>query len=91
MLALHHDQENRVRTLQPKTPGARYPKTPLKVPLNDENAPHGLGGKSILRPKNNNENMTTVGKAGKSSFVTPARRFSLGTLNCRRTDADTTL
>ncbi|RKU42081.1 hypothetical protein DL546_004896 [Coniochaeta pulveracea] len=73
MLALHHDQENRVRTLQPKTPGARYPKTPLKVPLNDENAPHGLAGKSILRPKNNNENMMTVGKAGKSSFVTPAQ------------------
>lgn len=63
MLAAHHDQENLVlhqsvnggkpvphgtRHLQPKTPGARYPKTPLKVPLNDENAVHVLGGKSIL-------------------------------------------
>jgi hypothetical protein len=34
-----------VRTLQPKTPGNKYPKTPLKVPLHDENAPITLGGK----------------------------------------------
>jgi hypothetical protein len=35
------------RGLQPKTPGNKYPKTPLKVPLNDENAPVAVGGKSI--------------------------------------------
>jgi hypothetical protein len=35
-----------VRTLQPKTPGNKYPKTPLKIPLNDENAPTIFGGKS---------------------------------------------
>lgn len=64
-------QNQGFRTLQPKTPGARYPKTPLKIPLNDENATHGLGGKSVLRPKNNNENITTLGKGGKSNFVTP--------------------
>jgi hypothetical protein len=34
-----------VRSLQPKTPGNRYPKTPLKVPLHDENAPITFGGK----------------------------------------------
>lgn len=34
--------------LAPKTPGARYPKTPSKIPLNDENA---VGGKTALRPK----------------------------------------
>lgn len=31
------------RSLQPKTPGNKYPKTPLKIPLNDENAATGMG------------------------------------------------
>ena len=73
--AKQQQQNQGFRTLQPKTPGARYPKTPLKIPLNDENAAHGLGGKSALRPKNNNENLTTtMGKGGKSNFVTPMRK-----------------
>ena len=81
MLAARN-QENRVlgqqRSLQPKTPGARYPKTPLKVPLNDENAAHVVGGaKANLtgRARGNNENALTTKsvKKGldKSSFVTP--------------------
>jgi hypothetical protein len=72
--AVKQQQNQGLRTLQPKTPGARYPRTPLKIPLNDENAAHGLGGKSVLRPKNNNENIATVGNGGKSSFVTPLGR-----------------
>lgn len=87
MLAAHHDQENvythqagaSKQQLQAKTPGARFPKTPLKVPLNDENSNHGFGGKSVLRGKGNNENNLTVGKganglgkSGKSAMVTPA-------------------
>ncbi|KAH6640981.1 hypothetical protein F5144DRAFT_484001 [Chaetomium tenue] len=87
MLAAHHDQENvythqagaSKQQLQAKTPGARFPKTPLKVPLNDENSNHGFGGKSALRGKGNNENILTVGKganglgkSGKSAMVTPA-------------------
>jgi hypothetical protein len=87
MLAAHHDQENvythqagaSKQQLQAKTPGARYPKTPLKVPLNDENANHGFNGKSVLRGKGNNENTLTVGKGanglgklGKMAMVTPA-------------------
>lgn len=87
MLAAHHDQENIIarqagaskQQLQAKTPAARFPKTPLKVPLNDENADHGFGGKSILRTKGNNENAITAGKAGgnaqgksgKQPMVTP--------------------
>ncbi|SPO00681.1 uncharacterized protein DNG_03429 [Cephalotrichum gorgonifer] len=58
MLAAHHDQENVLkshqmtgkpgsRQLAPKTPGPRYPKTPMKIPLNDENAP-ATGGKGLL-------------------------------------------
>jgi hypothetical protein len=78
MLRAHQDQENLVsihqanaatkqhgttRTLQPKTPGARYPKTPLKIPLNDENAAHVLGGKSILTNKT---------KVDRAQWQTPA-------------------
>lgn len=73
--AKQQQQNQSFRTLQPKTPGARYPKTPLKIPLNDENATHVFGGKSALRPKDNNENITAVGKGGKSTFVTPLGRF----------------
>lgn len=63
------DQENFVHSLQTaqhikgaKTPAAKAPKTPFKVPLNDENV-FGKGGKT--------------GKEGKSTlqpnaFVTPA-------------------
>lgn len=91
MLAAHHDQENLYKhqagaskqQLQAKTPGARFPKTPLKVPLNDENANHGFNGKSVLRGKNNNENVVTganggngLGKAGKMALVTPAGEIS---------------
>ncbi|KAK3325436.1 hypothetical protein B0H66DRAFT_599598 [Apodospora peruviana] len=88
MLAPHReDQENRFshqtgpskQQLHSKTPGARYPKTPLKVPLNDENANRGFGGKSALRTKGNNENITTVGKGtiglgktNRANIVTPA-------------------
>src|SRR4029434_203622 len=87
MLAAHHNQENvythqagaSKQQLQAKTPGARYPKTPLKIPLNDENVNHGFNGKSVLRGKGNNENTRTVGKggnglgkSGKMALVTPA-------------------
>ncbi|SPQ21593.1 865b6a4c-fd55-40fe-b9bb-e937a836b930 [Thermothielavioides terrestris] len=83
MLAAHHDQENvythqagaSKQQLQAKTPGARYPKTPLRIPLKDENAHHGFGGKT----KGNNENNLTIGKgtaglgkSGKPAMVTPA-------------------
>ncbi|AEO56477.1 hypothetical protein MYCTH_2301485 [Thermothelomyces thermophilus ATCC 42464] len=87
MLAAHHDQENiytqqataSKQQLQAKTPGVRYPKTPLKVPLNDENKNHGFQGKGVLQGKGHNENTLTVGKgadtlgkSGKIGMVTPA-------------------
>lgn len=59
------------RSLQPKTPGAKYPKTPLKIPLNDENAPAGFGGKSV---KGKGLEGLTVKKGAtfdKNAFVTP--------------------
>ena len=97
MLAVR-DQENVVfghqgrSQLLPKTPGARYPKTPLKVPLRDENATPGFGpGKSVLggRAGPSNENLMTgrTGKAGKPGLVTPLGTSvctqDLSTLHCR--------
>ena len=82
MLRAHQDQENLVsihqanaatkqhgttRTLQPKTPGARFPKTPLKVPLNDENEVRGLGGKSILTNKTKGDRAQWQTPAGKQT------------------------
>ena len=82
MLRAHQDQENLVsihqataatkqhgttRTLQPKTPGARYPKTPLKIPLNDENAVRGLGGKSVLTNKTKGDRAQWQTPAGKQT------------------------
>lgn len=62
--------------LQPKTPGNRYPKTPLKIPLQDENGPAGFGGKSVLGVKDKGlENLIAGRKKGtifdKNNFVTP--------------------
>lgn len=82
MLA-HRDQENLVhshqtaaaskplnqglRQLQPKTPGARIPKTPFKVPLKDENDPLTFGKKTIRGNTKQNENT----KPAKDAFLTP--------------------
>jgi hypothetical protein len=59
--------------LQPKTPGNKYPKTPLRIPLNDENAPTVFGGKSVKGK--GLENLVADGKKGatfdKNAFVTP--------------------
>ena len=66
-----------VKQLAPKTPGNKVPKTPFKVPLNDENGPAGFGGgKTVLKMgARGNENLMTVGKKGglgdKNAFVTP--------------------
>lgn len=61
----------------PKTPGNKYPKTPLKINLNDENEPMGFGGvKSVLGTKGKGlENPVIGGKNSatfdKNAFVTP--------------------
>ncbi|PWY69558.1 hypothetical protein BO70DRAFT_432510 [Aspergillus heteromorphus CBS 117.55] len=84
MLALR-DQENLVHThqtvaaskplnqgarhLQPKTPGARAPKTPFKVPLNDENDPLAFGKKTVKAAGKQKE---SVNLTVKDAFVTPS-------------------
>ena len=61
-----------VKGLAPKTPANKAPKTPFKVPLNDENATFGgekTGGKGKqggLFGEGKN------GKVDRSAFVTPA-------------------
>lgn len=63
------------RPLQAKTPGNKAPKTPFKIPLNDENNPLGFGAKKTVKAGNNQiENLLRQGKDGngqKSAFVTP--------------------
>jgi hypothetical protein len=66
--------------------GSRYPKTPIKIPLNDENVGHMKGGgKSVLanRTRGNENAPASKGLKGldKSNFVTPMR------MPCRPTDA----
>ena len=51
MLASHRDQENLVRAHQPKTPGARFAKTPGKLDQNEENAVTVFVKKDILGGK----------------------------------------
>ncbi|KAE9363018.1 hypothetical protein N431DRAFT_390543 [Stipitochalara longipes BDJ] len=75
--------------LQPKTPGNKYPKTPLKIPLNDENAPTGFGksikGKGL-------ENLVTGKKSAtfdKNAFVTPMGPRTRAPLGMKTTNAKT--
>ncbi|TAQ84539.1 hypothetical protein B7494_g7137 [Chlorociboria aeruginascens] len=78
------------RSVQPKTPGYRFPKTPLKVPLNDENAPAGFGGKSVLGTKGKGqENAVTVTgkKAVNNAFVTPMGPRTRAPLGMKTTNA----
>ncbi|KAI1261260.1 hypothetical protein F5Y18DRAFT_402350 [Xylariaceae sp. FL1019] len=74
---------------QAKTPGARYPKTPIKVPLNDENGAHAIGGaKNILTRGNENAMTSRKGKGvDKSNFVTPMARGARPALGNKTTNA----
>ena len=71
------------RQLAPKTPGNKAPKTPFKLPLNDENGPGPFGGgKSALKINGKgNENGTTRAKNGgfgdKDAFKTPMGVYGL--------------
>ncbi|KAH7033318.1 uncharacterized protein B0I36DRAFT_348390 [Microdochium trichocladiopsis] len=89
-LAFHRQNNAAMKQLQ-KTPGAQYPKTPIRVPLNDENAAHAIkGAKSIAGPRNGNENVLTS-KANKglnkSQFMTPMEPRSRAVLGDKTTNA----
>lgn len=75
-LVSRHQNGATLKQQQNNHPGSRYPKTPVKIPLNDENAGHMKGGaKSILgnRTRGNENATTSKGLKGldKSNFVTP--------------------
>jgi hypothetical protein len=59
-----------------KTPaaGRALPKTPFKVPLNDENGPVKFG-KSVLKTNGKGVAQLTAKKGDKTNFITPAGRF----------------
>ncbi len=63
------------RQLAPKTPGNKVPKTPFKIPLNDENGGLGGGKGGFKANAKGNENIVTGVKKGglgdKDAFVTP--------------------
>ncbi|KAL6716206.1 hypothetical protein ACLMJK_005772 [Lecanora helva] len=75
----------------PKTPGNKVPKTPFKVPLNDENGGLG-GGKTALRTNGKgNENFVLGTKKGglgdKNAFVTPIAPRARAPLGVKTTNA----
>lgn len=94
MLAVR-DQENRVHAHQTvaagkslnhstKAPGARAPKTPLKVPLNDENGPVAFGKKTVKGNGKQSENV----KPAKDAFVTPSGKAHQDLLCCSGIEVD---
>ncbi|KAK4983329.1 hypothetical protein LTR66_008869 [Elasticomyces elasticus] len=107
MLAAHADQENLVhnhqttaaakpmnqgtRGLGQKTPANKPPKTPFKIPLNDENAANHFG-KSLLKTNGKgNENLFAATKKQdgkeKSAFITPAGPRTRAPLGLKTTNA----
>ncbi|PYI10568.1 hypothetical protein BO78DRAFT_393988 [Aspergillus sclerotiicarbonarius CBS 121057] len=58
-----------VRHLQPKTPRTRAPKTPFKVPLNDENDPLAFGKNTVKAGGKQKDNVSLITK---DAFVTPS-------------------
>lgn len=84
MLAAHRDQENLVHAhqapakQQPKTPGPRYPKTPVgPFARNDENAPTAFAGKTALAgtiKNTTNGKLLTKATAQKQALATPLGR-----------------
>ncbi|EMD90944.1 hypothetical protein COCC4DRAFT_80893 [Bipolaris maydis ATCC 48331] len=100
-----NDQENAVRHLHAaggskslnagikgfnaKTPGNKAPKTPFKIPLNDENAVT-KGAKSLLQTQGKGAELFTGGKGGKvdqNAFVTPAGPRMRAPLGMKTTNA----
>ncbi|KAK8041139.1 hypothetical protein PG994_014146 [Apiospora phragmitis] len=95
LVAHHHNGAALKQQHANRSAGSRYPKTPVKIPLNDENASHVLGGaKSALGNGNRtkgNENVmgTSKGIKGmdKSNFVTPCEPRARPALGNKTTNA----
>ncbi|KAI2473753.1 hypothetical protein F4781DRAFT_378690 [Annulohypoxylon bovei var. microspora] len=87
--AAHSKQQNQAKRQQ--TPGARFAKTPLKVPLNDENDTHVVGGaKSVLggRTGGNENTLRSKGKGlSKTNVATPSDIRNRAILGDKTTNA----
>ncbi|CAA9962348.1 hypothetical protein PTMSG1_05724 [Pyrenophora teres f. maculata] len=100
-----NDQENAVRHLQApaagkslnagikgfnaKTPGNKAPKTPFKIPLNDENTIN-IAGKSVLQTKGKGNELFVSkngGKTDETAFMTPAGPRTRAPLGMKTTNA----
>jgi hypothetical protein len=85
MLAAHRDQENLVHShqvptkQQPKTPGARYPKTPLKLGQNDENIPTAFAGKTGLKGTRAADGKDKIMMTKGKGMVTPMGKLAVCT------------
>ncbi|KAI0123123.1 hypothetical protein BJ170DRAFT_126713 [Xylariales sp. AK1849] len=93
-LVSRHHNGAALKQQQNNQPGSRFPKTPVKIPLNDENAGHMKGGaKSILgnRTRGNENVPTSKGLKGldKSNFVTPMEPRTRAVLGNKTTNAKT--
>lgn len=69
-----------IKQLAPKTPGNRPAKTPLRVPLNDENGATVLGGGKKTIGKGNENAIFGISNGGKvenKAFVTPVGKDQL--------------
>lgn len=68
-----------IRQFPPKTPNAKVPKTPFKVPLNDENAIGG--GKFTIKGNGKVDENQIAGKklglGNSNAFVTPIGKISI--------------
>ncbi|OAF98723.1 uncharacterized protein CC84DRAFT_1132158 [Paraphaeosphaeria sporulosa] len=73
-----------LKGLAAKTPATRAPKTPFKLPLNDENAV-ARGGKSLLQTKGTAKEQH--GKLDSNAFVTPAGPRTRAPLGMKTTNA----
>lgn len=82
-----------IRQLQPKTPGNKAPKTPFRIPLNDENAAHPFPGQktTLKNIGKDNENIIQTskkdGKLDKNAFVTPMGPRTRAPLGMKTTNA----
>ncbi|KAG2412588.1 hypothetical protein HFD88_010145 [Aspergillus terreus] len=76
------------KQLQPRTPGARAPKTPFKVPLNDENDPLAFGKRTVKGTGKGTVKLKENAKPSvKDAFVTPADPRHRAPLGMKTTNA----
>ncbi|EER25933.1 hypothetical protein D8B26_008258 [Coccidioides posadasii str. Silveira] len=85
-----------IRSFAPKTPGNKVPKTPFRIPLNDENNPltfGGLGKQSVAGPRFQTQKENVIRRTGKDgegekgAFATPMGPRNRAPLGMKTTNA----